>query len=337
MRQVLEKLIPALALGQSAVLCTIVRNSGSAPRTSGARMVVLADGSTAGSVGGGLLEGQCQAKANELLHGTATHAELDFMLTAASASEEGMACGGSATVLLQRVDASLLPLLQELQGEFLAGRRPMLLTVLPTQAEPPQLLLLTQGENLEIPGDLWVEITCKGQRAPFLLDHQGREIFVEPQVHPGTVHLVGAGHVALAVAKLAAFVGFEVVVIDDRPDFANRMRYPTAREIRVVSSFTECLPALGKDNYVIIATRSHLLDREVLAQTLRTRASYIGMIGSQRKRAAIYESLRQEGFHESDLARVHCPIGLAIDAETPEEIAISIVAELVQGRARMAV
>lgn len=336
MRQVLEKIIPALALGQTAVLCAIVRNSGSAPRTSGARMVVLADGAIAGSVGGGLLEGQCQAKAKELLQGPATYAELDFQLTAASAAEEGMACGGSATVLLQRVDASFLPLLQELQDEYLAGRRPMLLTVLPAQDKPPQLLLLTQKEGLEIPEALRVEITRKGRRAPFLLDHQGREIFVEPLVHPGTVHLAGAGHVALAVAQLAAFVGFEVVVIDDRIDFANRERYPQARDIRVVPSFIDCLGKLGQDDYLVIVTRGHLHDRDVLAQALRTGAGYIGMIGSRRKRAAVYDSLRQEGFGDLDLARVHCPIGLAIDADTPEEIALSIVAELVQARARMA-
>ncbi len=336
MRHVLEKLIAALGLGQPAVLCGIVRNSGSAPRTSGARMVVFADDSIAGSVGGGALEGQCQAKARELFRGPATFAELDFQLTAASAAEEGMACGGTASVLLQRIEAEMLPFMRRLQDDYLRGQRPMLLTILPKQEEPPRLLLLDQEASPDVPADLRTEITRKGRRAPFLLDYQGREIFVEPLVHPGTIHLAGAGHVALAVARLAAFVGFDIVVMDDRAEFANHGRYPEAKEVRVVRSFTACLENLGQDDYVVIVTRGHLHDRDVLAQALRTKAGYIGMIGSRRKRGAVYESLREEGVTDADLARVHCPIGLAIDADTPEEIALSIVAEMVQVRAKMA-
>jgi xanthine dehydrogenase accessory factor len=336
MRHVLYKLITALNLGQPAVLCGIVRNSGSAPRTSGARMVVLGDGSIAGSVGGGALEGKCQEKARELFLGPATFAELDFQLTAVSAAEEGMACGGSASVLLQRIEMEMLPFMLQLQEDYAGRRRPMLLTVLPKKGEPPRLLLLNQEESPDVPGELRSEITRKGRRAPFLLDYQGREIFVEPLVHPGTVHLAGAGHVALAVAKLAAFVGFDCIVMDDRAEFANEDRYPEAKEVRVLQSFARCLENLGQDDYVVIVTRGHLHDRDVLAQALRTKAGYIGMIGSRRKRAAVYESLREEGVTDADLARVHCPIGLAIDADTPEEIALSIVAEMVQVRAKMA-
>lgn len=336
MRHVLDKLITALHLGQPAVLCAIVRNSGSAPRTSGARMVVFGDGTIAGSVGGGALEGTCQAKARELFLGPATFAELDFQLTAASAADEGMACGGSATVLLQRLEPNMLPLMRRVQDEYQRGQRPMLLTVLPREGEGPRLLLLDLAESPDVPAELRREILRKGRRAPFLVDYRGREIFVEPLVHPGTVHLAGAGHVALAVAELAAFVGFEVVVMDDRAEFASRERYPKAREVRVLSSFTSCLAGLGPDDYVVIVTRGHLHDRQVLARALRTKAGYIGMIGSRRKRAAVYASLREEGLTDSDLARVHCPIGLAIDADTPEEIAMSIVAEMIQVRAKMA-
>ncbi len=337
MQHVLDKLISTLKLGRSAILCGIVRNSGSAPRTSGARMVVQSDGSIAGSVGGGALEGACCTKVRELLADSATFALLDFQLTAASAAEEGMACGGSASVLLQRIDPVMLPFFQRLLSEYHGGRRPMLLTILPQDRQEPRLLLLDSQNSPDLPSDLRLEITRKGRRAPFLLESQGREIFVEPLVHPGTVHLAGAGHVALAVAELASFVGFQTVVMDDRGEFANPERYPKAREVRVLDSFTACLQDLGPDDYVVIVTRGHLHDREVLAQALSTKAGYIGMIGSRRKRAAVYESLRGEGWTDSDLTRVHCPIGLAIDADTPEEIALSIVAEMVQVRAKMAV
>ena len=337
MQHVLDKLINTLNLGRSAILCGIVRNAGSAPRTSGARMVVQSDGSIVGSVGGGALEGACCTKSRELLADSTTFALLDFQLTAASAAEEGMACGGSASVLLQRIDPAMLPFFQRLLSEYHGGRRPMLLTILPQDREEPRLLLLDSQQSHDLPSDLRLEITRKGRRAPFLLESQGREIFVEPLVHPGTVHLAGAGHVALAVAELANFVGFQTVVMDDRREFANPKRYPKARAVRVLDSFAACLQDLGPDDYVVIVTRGHLHDREVLAQALSTKAGYIGMIGSRRKRAAVYESLRGDGWSDSDLARVHCPIGLAIDADTPEEIALSIVAEMVQVRAKMAV
>jgi len=333
MQHIFDRLITTLEQGQDAVLCAIVRNQGSAPRTSGARMLVLSDGAIAGTVGGGALEGACQAKAAELLGGDCSFAELHFQLSATSAAEAGMACGGSASVLLHTVEPELLPLFLTMRREYREGRRPILLTFLPIDGNPPSLRLMTSEENSDIPAELRTEIVRKSRRIPFLLEYEGREVFIEPLVSPGTVHLAGAGHVALATAKIAAFSGFDVVVMDDRAEFADRARYPEAKEVRVLASFTECFNGLGIDDYVVIVTRGHLHDRDVLAQALRTDAGYIGMIGSKKKRAAVYRSLLDEGFTEAELARVHCPIGLAIGADTPEEIALSIVAELVQSRA----
>lgn len=335
MQHILDRLVGALEQGQPAVLCAIIRNLGSAPRTSGARMLVLADGTTFGSVGGGPVEGACQAKARELLRGASGFAELNFALNATSAAEAGMICGGSVSILLHRVEPELLSMLQKMRSEYLRGKRPMLLTLLPQGDLPPRLVLLGSEGNDEVPAELREKILRKSQRSPFIALHQGREVFVEPLVHPGRVHLAGAGHVALATARIAAFVGFEVVVMDDRQEFASIDRYPEASKVRVLDSFTGCIKDLGPDDYVIIVTRGHLHDRDVLAQALRTEAGYIGMIGSRRKRAAVYDSLRRDGFTDADLDRVHCPIGLAIGADTPEEIALSIVAELVQVRAGM--
>jgi xanthine dehydrogenase accessory factor len=335
MRFILELLIHILEQGQSAVLAAIVRSSGSAPRTSGARMLMLADGTPAGSVGGGALEGACQAKARELFLTSCSFAELNFKLNASSAADAGMLCGGSVSVLLHRIDSTSLDLLRQVRSEYVQGLRPMLLTLLPTHGEPPRLMSLGNRDNRDLPEGLRAEILRKTRRMPFLVNCGNQEIFIEPLVHPGRVHLVGAGHVALATAQLAAFVGFEVVVMDDRAEFASTARYPQAREVRVLDTFDNCFAGLGPDDYVIIVTRGHMHDREVLAQALRTRAGYVGMIGSRRKRDAIYTSLRGEGFTEADFKRVHCPIGLAIGADTPEEIALCIMAELVQVRAGM--
>ncbi len=335
MQQILHQLIRALEQHQSVVLCAIVRNLGSAPRTSGARMLVLADGATAGSVGGGAVEGACQEKARQLLQGPSSFAELNFELNAKTAAEAGMVCGGSVSILLHLVKPEQLLSWQKIQAQYLLGKRPVLLTMLPQNDLPPQLFFQGIGEDGEVPAELKAEVLRKNRRTPFLVEYRDREVFIEPLVHAGRVHLVGAGHVALAAAQIAAFVGFEILVMDDRQEFANSVRYPQAREVRVLDSFADCLKDLGPDDYVIIVTRGHLHDREVLAQALHTGAGYIGMIGSRRKRDAVYDSLREEGFSQVDLARVHCPIGLAIGADTPEEIALSIIAELVQARARM--
>ncbi|WP_028584776.1 XdhC family aldehyde oxidoreductase maturation factor [Desulfogranum mediterraneum] len=333
MRYVLDTLIGALEQGEPAVLGAIVRSAGSAPRTSGARMLVLADGSLAGSVGGGSVEGACQAAATKLLADSASHRELDFNLSSSAAADEGMVCGGAVTVLLQRVKPSELERFLELRRLYRAGARPLLLTLLPRADSPPELMMLGSEAPAELPETLREQLLNKGRRSPFTLVHNEREFFVEPLVHPGTVHLAGAGHVAFSTGHLAAYAGFEVVVLDDRAEFANSERYPTAREVRVLENFDHCFPELGTDDYVVIVTRGHIHDRDVLAQALRTGAGYIGMIGSSKKRRAVYASLLADGFTEADLDRVYSPIGLDIGSDTPAEIGVSIVAELIQVRA----
>ena len=175
----------------------------------------------------------------------------------------------------------------------------------------------------------------RGRRHAFTITADGREFLVEPSARPGTVYLFGAGHVALPTAQLAQMMGFSTIVLDDRIEFANRDRFPEADDVRVVADFANCFKdlAIDEDAYLVIVTRGHEHDREVLAQSLGTDAGYVGMIGSRRKKAAVYQALRNDGFTDADLERVHCPIGLSIGAQSPEEIAVSIVAELIQERA----
>jgi xanthine dehydrogenase accessory factor len=148
-----------------------------------------------------------------------------------------------------------------------------------------------------------------------------------------TLFVFGGGHIAVPLCWMAGLAGFRVVVIDDREEFANRARFPRAFGVMAatVSEAFERL-SIGNDSYVVAVTRGHLLDEEVVAAALGTAARYIGMIGSRRKVAAVRERLEQAGFPEQELERVQAPIGLAIGAETVEEIAVSIVAELVQVR-----
>ncbi|SHO43192.1 XdhC family aldehyde oxidoreductase maturation factor [Desulfopila aestuarii] len=334
MRHVLDHLVETLNRDESAILCTIIRNTGSAPRTSGARMLVTRSGALAGSIGGGALENACQARARQMFESSETFAEMTFQLTATLAAKDGLICGGNVSILLMRIEPEQHPFFVKLQETYRSRKRPLLVTALAFADVPPQLTLVTSDERGELPTDIWREILRQNSRHTSLTTYAGREYFIEPLLNPGTVYLAGAGHVGLATATCAAFAGFDVVVMDDRAEFANRSRFPKAHDIRLLSSFNNCLPKeLGAEDYVVILTRGHLHDRNVLAQALNTDAGYIGMIGSRRKREAIYRSLRDEGVSEAELQRVHSPIGLDIGADTPEEIGISIVAQLIQTRA----
>lgn len=147
--------------------------------------------------------------------------------------------------------------------------------------------------------------------------------------------IFGAGHVGLALEPILRYVNFTTVVIDDRPDFANRERFPDAGEVVVIDTFQDAYRGLETDenSYIVIVTRGHAGDYDVLKQTLKRTTAYIGMIGSRNKVATLYRMLRENGFTQEELDRVYTPIGTEIFAETPEEIAISIAGEMIKVRA----
>jgi xanthine dehydrogenase accessory factor len=155
------------------------------------------------------------------------------------------------------------------------------------------------------------------------------EIFVEPILPQPVLYLFGAGHVSAAVAKAAHAVGFGVGIIDDREAFANTQRFPMAQEI--FTSYGDAFEKLqpGPSAYLVIVTRGHKDDMRVLAWAVRTQARYVGMIGSKRKVLSVYKALEKEGYRMQEFERVYAPMGLDIGALSPEEIAVSIVSELV--------
>ncbi len=332
MRQILDELVARLQTEQAVVIAGIVRAGGSVPRTSGARMLVAEDGQFYGSVGGGVVEGACLARAREMFREKEPFYMLEYDLHSSTAADAGMICGGEVTVLLQRIDAGSLELFTRLQQAYYNRKKPAILTFL-TEGKPPQMTSLHDDRTGFVDEELRRTLLAKLGREPFVTRVKETELLVEPLCHPGVVHLVGAGHVAEATAHLAAYAGFEVVVMDDREEFANRKRFPEATEIKKLPTFDGCITDMGPDDYVVIVTRGHLYDREVLAQALATDAGYIGMIGSRKKRQAIYDSLLKEGTSKEDLERVYSPIGLAIGADTPREIGFSIVSEMIQVRA----
>lgn len=164
--------------------------------------------------------------------------------------------------------------------------------------------------------------------------HQARpgdaQLLLELFEAPARLLIVGGGHVGLSIARIGAIVGFSVAVLDDRPEFANPERFPMAEEVMCGEVGAE-LDATRIDGttYIVLVSRGHTVDALALRHTVSRGPAYLGMIGSRRRTATVLQQLRDEGYSSDDLARVHTPIGLDINAETPEEIALAILAEIV--------
>jgi len=171
---------------------------------------------------------------------------------------------------------------------------------------------------------------------PSFIECNKSAYLVEALKPPETLYLFGAGRVAKEIAALSKKVGFRIIVFDDRVEFANADSFPEADEITVCPEFAEVFNGFHttSNDFIVIVTRGHRFDKQVLAQALQTKAGYIGMIGSKRKRDSIYKELIDQGAEQSALEQVCCPVGIAIDAETPAEIGVSVVAQMIQHRAK---
>lgn len=158
-------------------------------------------------------------------------------------------------------------------------------------------------------------------------------VYIEPVIPEPRLTVLGAGHVGKALSKIARFSGFKVTVVDDRPEYANREFLPDADEI-IVANFEGVFEKVVVDRsaYIVIATRGHNHDLDALKAALRTDARYVGLMGSRRKKALIFKALEKEGFSRDDIGRVIIPVGLPISSVTPEEIAVSIMAQIIQQR-----
>ena len=159
------------------------------------------------------------------------------------------------------------------------------------------------------------------------------DIFIEPVLPPALLYIFGAGHVSVKLYKVAKDAGFEVTVVDDREAYANRERFPEAKEV-IAEDFDQAMTRLtpNEASYIVIVTRGHRDDMRVLRWAVQTSARYIGMIGSKRKTIAVFRELTKEGLSPELFERVHAPVGLDIGAITPEEIAVAIAAELIATR-----
>ncbi len=340
MRSLFDELLRLLTEGRCSVVVTLFSRTGSAPRMAGAKMLVRPDGSFLGTVGGGRLEADALRLARQALESRRTSIEA-FDLSGTDVAAMDMICGGRGEILVDFIDAddSNRAICSAVRETYEKRQKAWLVTAIDPVSLARQQCLVRSDRTLvgaiEADQALIRKLTLGPAKISIHAEAEGGPRFLVETIRPPvTAYLFGAGHVSQQIAPLCETVGFRTVVLDDRAEFASRARFAVPTELIVLSGFIPLPPLpIDEDSYVVIVTRGHLHDRTVLEQMLRSKAAYIGMIGSRKKRDLVYAALRAQGFRDEELQRVHAPIGIDILAETPEELAVSIVGEMIRARA----
>ncbi len=345
MEQVFRAASDEITAGNDMVVATVVKTSGSTPQKPGAKLLVRADGSGVGTLGGGCVEGDIWFAASQLLKSGGAAEMRDYELNEDLAAEDGLVCGGTMYFLLDPIRKPEVA--KDFTDEVVAayeGGAPVAVASLMKVPEGSELAVgskLLIRENGSTSGSLGDEkldshamnsarkLMAMGKN-DYITAESGDEYFVEAYTTPPTLVLAGGGHVSKAISSIAAGLGFRIFIIDDREEFSNPDRFPEAEQT-VVSDYGSAFEKLpiGTNSFIVIATRGHRYDASATASAMRTPASYVGLLGSKRKTILIFEELFAEGFTMEEVQSVRSPIGLNISARTPEEIALSIMAEIV--------
>lgn len=344
MKDIYEVMYELLESKESFVLATILEKAGSAPRGQGTKMIIKKDFSIVGTIGGGIFEAMA-IKLSSKVFGNGQFIVKKFELSNENASTLGMVCGGELKLLLEYIDYSDTEMFQIYKKASELKSRGVNFTLLTRVPKEEKIIRGRDkwiGTETELFGDednvvqcLLKEIRVNFKNINFKkITVDENDYLIEPVFNYESVYIVGAGHVSQKIATITKMLDFRTIVLDDREEFANRERFKNIDEVKVIPSFENILDYIKVDSrsYIIIVTRGHAFDKDVLAQMLKTDAKYIGMIGSKKKREFVYNCILNEGYTLKDIERVHCPIGISIFAQTPEEIAVSIAAELIKVR-----
>lgn len=333
MKTMFQTISQHLGAGEDLVLVTVVASSGSTPRGAGSRMLLNSRGRICGTIGGGAVEYRSEQLAQEVLQSRKS-CEQSFLLSKNDVQDLGMICGGDVQVFfhfLAAGDETVLALAQAAEALFAEGHDLWLVSELSAGGSLGLFSRARGFVGIDAPEALLDAM----RRKPIRKEIGGRDFYVEQIQSSGRVLVFGCGHVAQALVPVLAGVGFRCVAMDDREEFARRELFPDAEDVRLID-FTNVAASvtITEEDYLCVMTRGHAFDAVVQAQAMQSPAAYIGVIGSRRKIAGVTARLKEEyGFADADFERVTSPIGLAIRAETPEEIAISIAAQLIALRA----
>lgn len=320
------------AAGGEGALATVARRHGSLPMSATAKMLVTPGGVRLGTVGGGCLEAEITERALGVAS-TRLPAISEHTLNSELAGDYGLSCGGTAVMFIEPVyiDEGLARVYEACVAALTKSERAILVT--------------DANWNDGAHKALFIGNAIVGRHSPAMrgvataFDRQSEvpalsgALLAEPVVGKPRLVVFGGGHVGARVAEAAAFAGWRVTVVDDRAEFADPARHPAA-ESTVACGYHDLPPELGigPETYVVVATRGHQHDAVVVEQLARIETRYLGMLGSRRKVALTWKLLEEQGISRPLLDRIHAPVGLSIGADTPEEIAISVVAELVATR-----
>jgi xanthine dehydrogenase accessory factor len=347
MKEAIQEAVNLLSDGQPCVLATVVRTQGSTPQKSGAMLLVREDGTGVGTLGGGCVEGDIWFAAREILHNHGGPEFKNYYLNEDIAARDGLVCGGTMYFYLEPFweGTDFLEIGAQVLEAYEGGDAVALATVVNVTAGATnlgaKLLLRLDGSVAGSLGSSQLDekATAVGEQVAqvgavesFTTD-EGTEVFVEGFTTPPTLVMVGGGHVGKATADLAHKLGYRVLLVDDRPEFANEERFPYAEQTLVTGygSWADHL-TVNVNSYVVVATRGHRYDDMALESALSTKARYIGLLGSRRKTLMIYQRLLQQGIPLERLRQVRAPIGLDIGGLTPEELAVSIMSEIIMVR-----
>lgn len=341
----LQELRRLAAAKEGLALVTVADVKGSAPRHPGSAMLVSASGILGGTIGGGKGEAMAIAAGMAAVEeGRSTFIEVEMLGSEAEGS--ALICGGVNRMVVEYV-ADPAPYIAAL-GLIEEGRRAVVIRSLGVLGHAPAPATFPLSLGLEVLDDggrpVWggstiplppQEVLAKALatgRAK-LVETEAGAILVDPLLPEESLLILGGGHVGLALARAAAGLGFQVTVADDRTDFASPGRFPQGIKT-LAGGYTELVAAFPFDlaTYAVIVSRGHLFDLECSRAVLKRPFRYAGLIGSKRKVGLIRDQLLADGLHPALVARLHSPIGLPIGAETPEEIAISILAQMIAVR-----
>ena len=348
MKEVIQEAVKLLEESQPCVLATVVRTKGSTPQKPGAKLLVRKDGSGVGTLGGGCVEGDIWYAAKEILRREGGPEFRDYLLNEDIATRDGLVCGGTMYFFIEPLwdPQEFLPFGGEMMGAYESGNPVSVATLVRTDSGRgdvgAKMLLREDGSTYGSLGDPELDalaLDASRQVADLgtnkhVVTHDGVELFVEGFTTPPTLVLMGGGHVSKATYALAHILGFRIYVVDDRPQFANKERFPDAADTIVVPDYANGLDQvpINANTFIIIATRGHWFDDLALEAAVRTPAKYVGLLGSRRKTILIYQRLVQLGISPERLKDVHAPVGLDIGALTPDELAVSIMSEIIMFR-----
>lgn len=310
--------------GRRFAVATVVRTHGSTPQVPGAKLVLAEDGTFVGTLGGGCVEADAIDAAKKVM-AEGGRSLRSYELTEDLAWNSGLVCGGTMWILAERGDDALTidgrDVLDDLVRAAEGQGHPLAVTT--TYTKTSRRTEFVARTIAPVDGAPTPRVVSVDERHDQLID----VVAGKPRVI-----IAGGGHVSLAIYRQAMLLDFDVTVLEDRPHFAGKARFPGAEVIEADVAQTIASIDYGWHSYLVIATRGHKMDGDCVLAALRTNARYVGLLGSRRKKALIEQMLKDEGIPAERISVVRSPIGLNLGGRTPAEIALAIMAEIVQER-----